>query len=150
MDVKANDLDLERNGEIRYSVQDSLGLLKINEQDGSLFADLTKLNSNLANISNLPKKLIEVNLEARDLGVPTMSTSSLNFTLYFNYELHEMPSEIVQIIENGLRSMDDQDKLSSEDLESEFLDSVICFFLLISTLVDIPLTLMKKTSLWKA
>lgn len=96
--VKAEDGDLEENGRLSYFIQDSLGLLKIDKSNGSVYFNLSEWNITSLNELNEFKKIVLVQLRVCDNGKESLS-KMLNFTLYFNFDLDELPIEVLKAIQ---------------------------------------------------
>ncbi|RNA37159.1 protocadherin-1-like isoform X1 [Brachionus plicatilis] len=103
LDVKAIDNDYGLNGQLKFYIHDSSGLLDIDPNSGSVTINTTKakINSNLDKF----KAIVDVFINVADNGSPCLYTS-LNFTLYLNYDFSELSSEVQMIIQNQLKSQD--------------------------------------------
>ena len=94
-DVKAEDPDLNENGRIEYFVQDTLNILYINKTNGSVYLNQTIEQKDF-------KRIFQVNITAKDCGQISLN-KTINFTLYLNYDLNELPLEVKNQIEQDLK-----------------------------------------------
>ena len=83
-DAKAVDYDEGKNAKISYFLEDSLDLLKIDQENGTIY--LNCVNTNVSNLKELNefKRILDVKLKVNDSGSPSLS-SKLNFLFYLNY-----------------------------------------------------------------
>ncbi|CAF0761769.1 unnamed protein product [Brachionus calyciflorus] len=87
-DTKAIDYDLD--SKLTYSIQDSLNMLIIDSQNGGVWLNSSENKTEI-------KAILQVCLSVVDSGTPRLETT-LNFTLYINYEIYELDPEVQKMI----------------------------------------------------
>jgi hypothetical protein len=95
-DVKAVDKDFGDNGKLEYKIEDSKRLLEVDTLNGSVY--LNNLSQGFKNTSEI-KEILDVYLLIADSGSPSLN-ASMNLTLYLNYDMHELPVEVINSIRN--------------------------------------------------
>jgi hypothetical protein len=112
INVRAFDNDVGENARLNYFLTETEtdeSLLKIDQLNGTLYFDYSNLTHQGFNTF---KRILNVSIQARDCGTPSLSTS-INLTLFLNYDSSELP----EYVYNRLQS-DNSFKINSMLIDS--------------------------------